>query len=146
MTDAAHPAPLPDHLQPAARSLERPALYYVTTYGPGPQSQFADVENDAGQSVSLGTWTTPPGQDDLEPVERFAALRVTGPEFTAALVPGTSFAVALDEVRDGAQIGDHVRVRVFAGPDPDHRGLCGVLVMRRPEAEALQALLGEARR
>lgn len=57
-----------------------------------------------------------------------------------------SFAVRLDEVRDGAQINDHVRAVVFAGPDAAHRAQCGVLVMRRPEGEALQALLGEARR
>lgn len=57
-----------------------------------------------------------------------------------------SFAVRLDEVRDGARINDHVRAVVFAGPDDQHRGQCGVLVMRRDEAEALQALLGEARR
>lgn len=141
MTDAALPTPIqPETFAPG------PALYYVTTYPPGPQSQFADVETDAGQSVSLGTWTSPPSQSELEPVDRFAALRVTGPQFAAALVPGVSLAVRLDEVRDGAQINDHVRVAVFAGPDPDHRAQCGVLVMRRPEAEALQALLGAARR
>lgn len=141
MTDAALPAPI----DPAV-AFPGPALYFVTSEPPGPAAQFVDMENDAGQSIHVGNWTDAPEQAWLQPGERFAALRVTGPQFTAALIPGISLAVAVDEVRDGAQINDHVRVRVFAGPDPDHRSLCGVLVMRRPEAEALQALLGQARR
>lgn len=126
--------------------LSLPALYFVTAVPPGPTSQFVDVENDQAHSLRLGNWTIAPGQAELGPDVAHAALRVTGPDFAAALVPGVSLAVRLDEVRDGAQINDHVRVVVFAGPDPDHRAQCGVLVMRRNEGEALQALLGEARR
>lgn len=155
MTDAARPPahrapddalqPLPAPIDPAV-AFPAPALYFVTSVPPGPASQFVDVENDAAHSLTVGNWTHAPGMDDLQPHERFAALRVTGPQFAAALLPGVSFAVRLDEVRDGAQINDHVRVAVFAGPDPEHRAQCGMLVMRRPEAEALQALLGAARR
>lgn len=144
MTDAALSS-LPDPIDPAVLA-PGPALHFVTSIPPGPASQFVDVENDAGQSLRLGAWTDAPGMETLQPHERFAALRVTGPEFTAALQPHVSFAVRLDEVRDGASINDHVRVVVFAGSDPEHRAQCGVLVMRRPEAEALQALLGQARR
>lgn len=43
---------------------------------------------------------------------------------------GTSFAAYPE------QIGVHVHVRVFAGPDAEHRALTGVLVMRPDEAAA----------
>lgn len=39
----------------------------------------------------------------------------------------------------------HLTVQVFAGPDADHRALCGELVFREPEWAALwQALAGSS--
>ncbi len=42
----------------------------------------------------------------------------------------TSFAIRITP-----SAGIHVRVRVFAGPDEQHRALIGTLVMTREEAE-----------
>lgn len=48
----------------------------------------------------------------------------------------TSFHLALDP-----PLGDHVQVRVFAGPDDDHRAYLGSLRMREVEAADLLASL-----
>ena len=40
-------------------------------------------------------------------------------------------------------VGTHVAVQVFAGPDKDHRALCGELILLISEAEDLYALLNK---
>jgi hypothetical protein len=41
------------------------------------------------------------------------------------------------------QGGEHVAVRVFAGPRGGTRALCGVLTMRREEARELEARIAD---
>lgn len=116
-----------------------PAVNIVLTEPPGPTSQFVEAETDDGRSVAVGEWGWR-GADllDEEAAGRLASLRITAADLVA-LLP-VSFAVRLDEPR-----GAHVRVDLFAGRDAEHRALCGHLVMRVEEAEALRSVLGPAR-
>jgi hypothetical protein len=50
----------------------------------------------------------------------------------------TSFNFEVDDYGDSM----HVSVRIFAGPDPSHRALTGIVTMLKEEAEDFQTLHG----
>jgi hypothetical protein len=116
-----------------------PALNLLMEEPPGPASQFIEAETDDGRSVSVGRWS--PTEPPAGPTGSWR-LRIEAHELVA-LGP-VSFAARIVNDDEHTALLQHVSVRIYAGPDPDHRATVGVLQMRRDEAAALIAVLGEA--
>lgn len=49
---------------------------------------------------------------------------------------GTSYGIKVDEPK-----GAHTRVRIFAGPDEDHRAMAGELILRTEEVDDLRFMI-----